>query len=255
MYGIPLQLVIYLITGKRIPLINLFLPFTTPDGIGFWINQIAFTLCMPLIYYLNTFVGVYIPLSMHTIAMVNVISKLIDDTKDNVDKVQKSVDVKKKFDSNLNVNESVDEMLVKLINIQKDYENFKSIFLSYSITTTFFEATVNSFGIGLSIAYIYFISIPLGTTLLFMHVVQLAIFCSVGVLIENQNERLLSKVIDFPWIELKQKNKKIFLQLIHVCQNSLNLEVPIYGVVNLTTFTATIDAGYDFFNYLINFVK
>jgi hypothetical protein len=256
-----IQLLVYLIQGKCILFIYIYLPFTNPDdeGIGFMTNALAFLFCLPFIYNLGTLVSnIYFPLSMHTVAMVNVICETVDDA---IEKIEKTKNVRWQNPKKFRINkfktkaDLADKLLYELIQSQIEYENFKRIFLDFASVTTFCEISSNFISFGFSIAYVYFISIPLGLTLLLMLVIQLATFCGAGSMIEATNEKLLTKVLDFPWLELSLEKKKIFLQLVHVCQNTANLEVPLYGSINKETFTDTITAGYEFFNYLINFVR
>jgi hypothetical protein len=64
----------------------------------------------------------------------------------------------------------------------------------------------------------------------------------------------LAKVCSFPWYELSNRKKKMFLQFIHLVQNSTELIAPIVGDVDMELFTDVMNGGYSYFNYFYNFV-
>jgi hypothetical protein len=54
---------------------------------------------------------------------------------------------------------------------------------------------------------------------------------------------------------LSPKMRKIYLQFLHFCQNSPEIELPIYGVLNMEIFTNIINGSYSLFNFFLNFIK
>jgi uncharacterized membrane protein len=266
------QFLIYLIQGKHILVCYIWLPFTNPDeNTGFWINAIVSFLCFPVFYYACTGgFSMSIPLSMHTIAISSVIMMKIDDFNskfqeycDEFQEPEKAGKVLEKLESssrailNTIYNESnmKGDFLSELIQDMIAYEDYKKIFLTYLRFTTFNELYVSSTGLGFSIAYAYFISVPIGTSWMFIFLFQLVCNCLIGAMIQNQNENILDKLLDFPWMELSLRKKKTFLQFIHVCQHTSDLNVIFFGSINKEVFTDVVNAGYKFFNFLINFIE
>jgi hypothetical protein len=107
----------------------------------------------------------------------------------------------------------------------------------------------------MSIAVILGISIPIGIAALITFLSQLGVYCVLGTLIEIQNDKLLQKVNEFPFYELRNQKQKIFLQFIHAVQVTTNLELPLIGSTNMELFKDVVSAGYSFLGFVSNFVE
>jgi hypothetical protein len=77
--------------------------------------------------------------------------------------------------------------------------------------------------------------------------------------------KYLKEMSEKPSVEIASKmaklnsnsksNQKIFLQFIHLVQNSNGLNVPILGDINMELFTNVMNGAYSYLMCLLNFTK
>ena len=154
-----------------------------------------------------------------------------------------------------NMNKDVDKQFIYLINEHQAYNSYVSRILTYREMITFVSLYVNFIGIGLSLVVVRFSSISFGIAACTIFTLQVFVHCFECTLVAIQNEKLLTKIQDFPWYELSNSQKKIYLQFLCVCQNTNSFSLPIFGDVNMELFTDIMQAAYSFLMYVIQFVK
>jgi hypothetical protein len=98
-------------------------------------------------------------------------------------------------------------------------------------------------------------SAPIGLVVTFDYFAQVIVLCSYGAIITHQKEKIVEELCGLPWYELSNKNQKIFLQFIHMCQSSNELELPLIGVLDMRILTDVVNGSYSYFMFLYNFLK
>jgi hypothetical protein len=163
--------------------------------------------------------------------------------------------VTKPIDENLRKKqlEAIENKLIELIKEYESYDEFIALNMTVMSPVTFVCLLANSFAIGLSFLQIKLVSIPIGLAMVAIYMFQVLLPCVIGTIISTQNEKLLQAVCEFPWYELSPKMRKVYLQFIHQCQNTAEIELPIIGEANMELFTNIVNASYSYLNYLINF--
>ena len=119
--------------------------------------------------------------------------------------------------------------------------------------SSFVTFTVNSIGIGMSIKFMRFWSIPIGLAGVTLFTTQVLIQCVQGSIVLHQNQRILDCLCGFPWYELPKSQQKIFIQFIHVCQSACVLNIPIIGVLNMELFTRVMNSAYSLLMFMLKF--
>jgi hypothetical protein len=97
-------------------------------------------------------------------------------------------------------------------------------------------------------------SVPVGVSAIIGYTTEVALVCVEGAIITHLKEKILKDLWSFPFYELSPKMKKIYLQFLHCCQNSQEMEVPIFGTLNMEVFTNVMNGGYSLLNFFLNFV-
>jgi hypothetical protein len=146
----------------------------------------------------------------------------------------------------------------KFIEIIKEFEvycEYVRRLQHYTEVYAFIIILVNSFGIGLAIFSALTYSAPIGISFIIGFVTQVAFVCIEGAIITHQKEKILKELLHFPWYELSPKMRKIYLQFLHCCQNSPEIELPIFGILNMEIFTNVINGSYSLFSFFIEFVR
>jgi len=156
----------------------------------------------------------------------------------------------------LNVMQNVvNEQFICIIKEYNTYNDYISRILSFRELITFTTLYLNFIGIGLSLVTVKFSSISFGIAAGMIFTLQVFIHCVEGTLVTVQNEKLLTKVQEFPWYELSSRQKKIFLQFLCICQCTNSFSLSIFGDVNMELFTDIMHAAYSFLMYVIQFVN
>ncbi|KAG5679878.1 hypothetical protein PVAND_009415 [Polypedilum vanderplanki] len=147
------------------------------------------------------------------------------------------------------------QQLINLIKEFNEYDEYLKLLFEYVEIPTFIVLSINSMSIGLAVlTYLYYSKI-VGGILAGFYCLQVFIPCSQAAIIVNQKEKLLSALWNFPWYELSKSNQKIFLQFMHLCQNSSEFKVIIVGKLSMETFTQIMNAAYSSVLFLLNVFK
>jgi len=153
-----------------------------------------------------------------------------------------------------NLQSYVNREFTNLIEEHNSYSDFVLRIMTFREMISFTILYVNFIGIGLSIVAIKSSSAWFGVSGLIILIIQVFVQCFEGTLVSIQNEKLLEKLYEFPWYELSNSQKKIFLQFLCICQNTNSFSLPIFGNVNMELFTDIMQAAYSFLMYVIKFV-
>ena len=151
--------------------------------------------------------------------------------------------------------DSTNQKFLSLINKYNNYNYYISKILSFRELITFTTLYLNFIGIGLSLVLIKLSSVLFGIVTGIIFTLQVFANCLEGTLVSSQNKKLLTKVQEFPWYELSNSQKKIFLQFICICQSTNSFNLPIFGDINMQLFTDIMQAAYSFLMYINQFVK
>jgi hypothetical protein len=168
---------------------------------------------------------------------------------------RRKLKIKLKLKELENLRKHADKRLKNLIEEHNGYSDYVLRIMTFREMITFTTLYVNFIGIGLSLVAIRFTSPWFAVSALIIFVIQVFIQCFEGTLVAVQNEKLLENLHEFPWYELSNSQKKIFLQFLCICQNSSSFKLPIFGDVDMELFTNIMQASYSFLMYVIKFIN
>jgi hypothetical protein len=155
-------------------------------------------------------------------------------------------------------NRSISDVEEEFIEIMKQFDEYRDYtFRLKSVMTdsTFVAVAANGIGISLAVITLISTSIPRGLACLLFFILQVGNACIAGTLVNHQNQRLLRAICDFPWYELSLEKQKVYLQFIFNLQNPIEVKLPMLGYCNMELFKDVVYAGYQYYMFLINFVK
>jgi hypothetical protein len=150
---------------------------------------------------------------------------------------------------------NLERKLIALIKDFNTYNDYVQAIVEFLAFTTFLTMTLNSLAIAMSIVVMLFFSKAVGVVMMMILLFQVLMSCHLGTLIFHQKEKLLDELLNFPWYELSNSKQKLFLQFIHLVQNSNEFRLPIVGKIDMKLFTGVMNGTYSYFKYLRNFVK
>ncbi|KAG5684824.1 hypothetical protein PVAND_014036 [Polypedilum vanderplanki] len=259
------------IKGEFIMSFNIYFPYIDQNTLyGYFFNMSILTIAGVLFWFL---VGSrechFIFYSMQVISMVNILRKKFENFDKKIKKLHEIVEnqsgssdqqfqsIIAKVISENRVKMKVatfEKEIIHLINEFEVLEQYKQHCFKYNKNVSFIALSANSIAIGLSLLYTRLVSIAIGLSLALLFFFQVLLYCLVGAIVSEQNEKLLQTVYDFPWYELSPKFGKIYMQFIHQCQNAISFDLPILGTLDLELFTNFIKASYSYMNYLFKFI-
>lgn len=233
--------------------VPIYLPIIDPETFsGFLINQCLMTWTSFTTYVTLSLVdfGTFIIFVM-TISMTDIYKLKLEDIGIQLESYKKN---------EINLNEIYERVQIekKLINLIKEfqlYSEYVKRLQKYIEVYAFIIILSNSLGIGLAIFSALTYSAPIGVSFIIGFVTQVAFVCAEGAIITHQKEKILMELWHFPWYDLSPKMKKIFLQFLHSYQNSPEIKLPVFGILNMEIFTNVISVSYSLFNFFIEFVK
>jgi hypothetical protein len=145
----------------------------------------------------------------------------------------------------------------KLLNFVREYENYTNYIDMLTKTRGKFlylvVVSISAAAIGLSGFLAWKYSISIGLFLFIIYFLNIALFCVFGTLMEHQNKKLLDEFYNFPWFELSESQKKIFLQMLMVLQDSRQINTWIIGNLKVELLTTILNSSYSYLMFLINF--
>lgn len=254
----------FIFTGEHLTLFYAKIPLLSLETLHGYIVAMTFQTILASASWLGSFVLVYmfIMYGTQTISMVDVLTQILRDFGEDLNKKQ-SMGSKKLTESSeheLNhtqdpVMQSKHEKLIEIIKMFQEYDNYVSKITEMMAFPSFFAVTLNSISMGLGVLYVLTYSIPVGISILAIFFIEVSIPCVIGTIIDHQKNRLIDEVWSFPWYELSKTEMKIFLQFFHYCQKMNELEVPIAGNVDFELLVSIIYGTYTFFMFILNFVK
>jgi hypothetical protein len=255
-------------SGEFIMFTPVYLPFTDPHTLfGYVLNSILM-LMMTLVPYI-IFTAVYttsIFFSFQSKSMTEIhCAKWMDfgiKINDN-DKVKRKRCGNKRPRTLRTKIEKIAEREARLRTIEKQFKTLMKEFDMYNeyLNTafsfiefhTFLIVSVNSLAIALSIVTLLYYSKGIGGILMIYFIAQVLVPCIQGTMVVIQKEKILDELWKFPWYKLSGPQQKIFLQLMHRCQQSKEYEIFIIGNLNMELFTKVMNGAYSYFMFLWNF--
>lgn len=236
-------ILISLVYNEKIYVILLYLPFIDPYSLlGYIINTI-------LLYIFAITFGIGIVASIQS--QIFFITQAIPMTKVICKKIES---LGKKLSSKGKIKEKeVNAMLINIIEDHYRYCNLIQDIQQHASIESFAILSFNTIGLGMSVIVARYMSFLTGVLYFLCLAYQCSINCVLGSIIDHQNEKICNELIEFPWFELSRKNKKIFLQFIHCCQN-VDFEIVIVGKVNMELFSYLMNASYSYLMFVLNFM-
>lgn len=149
----------------------------------------------------------------------------------------------------------IERNIKDLIEEFQTYSEYIDGLQSYNELITLTKISVYSIGIGVACLCALTYSAPVGISIIIGYGIEVAFVCVQGAIITHLKEKILVELWRFPWYDLSPKMKKIYLQFLHRCQNSPEIEIPIFGKLNMEIFTNVVNGSYSLFNFFLNFVK
>jgi hypothetical protein len=247
-------------TGELILFTPLYLPFTDPTTL-FWymINSSLLVFYTMLVYFCfmtgDAFVIFFV---YQCVAMVEIYCMKLRKFGENLKEVktdqkiivhnlepepstsrnvaqlmpQKPLDNEKEKDIAI-----VEQQLIDLINEFNTYNNYLQSIFIYMEVTTFVATSLNSVAIAMALVVMLNYSKAIGGVLVLILFLQVLNPCVHSTVISRQKKKMLDELYGFPYYELTKSKQKIFLQFIHLVQNTKELNVPIVGIINMELFT------------------
>ncbi|KAG5676394.1 hypothetical protein PVAND_006234 [Polypedilum vanderplanki] len=261
-----------LLTGEFILVAPIYMPWVDPQTLSAYIISSAilffFTFWIYLVFLpAESFIFVS---TLQTIPLIDVYCMKIQDfgdelmkskiQKPKIEKVEQSTSKEAKVEtvkaeSELRPEADIEKKLINLIKEFNEYDDFLKNFIKSIEIQTFVVLSINATAIGMAVLTSLYYSKIIGAILVGFFSFQVFIPCSQGTIISNQKQKLLTALWEFPWYELSLKNQKVFLQFLHLCQNSKEFRIFIVGEINMELFTDIMNAAYssvlffkDFFN-------
>lgn len=228
---------------------SIYLPFIDHESlIGFLINSFSFLIFTVVFGILLVItIEVHLLYVIQAIPMARIICMKISNLKIKLND-QSRFTLLSKYEENINL------LLVDIIKDHNRYYNFFEDINSHSSFQTFVILSLNTVGLGMSIIIARYSSFLIGVSFFLCFAYQCAIHCVLASIIDRQNQEIREELIDFPWFELSRNNQKIFLQFIHCCQNMGNVNMVIFGKIDLGLFTHIMNAAYSYLMFVLNFI-
>lgn len=242
-----------------IPFAPFFVPFIDSEQFwGFILNEILMTLQSTMFYVVLVVVDlIYLYYTLQTLPMSEVLAKKITEYGEVIKKNQSYDFMLKfgKFKKNENAQHDVKKEIVKLITEFNSYNNFILSLINYIYLPIFSVIMTNAIAIGLSILVAMYFSVPIGFSIGLIFFLQVLLTCVEGAIISHHNQKIINAVYDFPWYELSASNQKIWLQLLHQCQNASEVKIMIFGLLNMERFTDAVKTAYSSLMFVLKLVK
>jgi hypothetical protein len=239
------------------------IPFIDPETLSGFIIHISY---LGLLTYLTFFIFAFIHTRIAFFAsllhprskiFIQKVRKLRTELINQHEVVAKEKDLSMVPEINFNISNKPKELTFEFIDIVKEfhlYEEFISFILStnYGIhfTIMFFDSIAMCFFIIVMLYFSYPIGFAAGVGMLF----QMLSACVCGDVIKTCKNKIIDEIAEFPWFYLPRKDQKIFLQLIHLCQNAQEQKILFIGIVDMEMFTNVINASYSYYQIIQNFV-
>jgi hypothetical protein len=266
--------ILFLVTGKYVTIFPFLYPWTNSNTLtGFLLNMVitsAISLSVILLIfpnaYLMPFQGVQvIPMADIFIAKIKSWEENIVAKKEELRKLPRPnsrMSYREKYKTEIlrqkaleKFNARTQKFLIDIVEFLSEYNGYIDDAIYVMTLPSFGATTVNAIFMGLSLIYLLTYSVPIGIAVLFLNFFDVFIPCLVGTIISHSNDRILDSLLNFPWYELSNSNQKIFLQIIHLCQNLKEFELPMIGTVDMELLKQIIFGTYSYFNYIMNFVE
>jgi hypothetical protein len=228
------------------------IPFIDPNTLfGYLIHSIQGIMavylgyvCFTLIEVMNVFYGFQI------IGFSKIIELKI--RKFGEELIEENVMLKIAVENKSKIDDSETKQLIEIIKKLRHYDNYIDSFLILGKVNVFTVILLNSCGICFFIIVFIKFSPILGSAALIGTISQVAIACAIGEMIKHRKMSILNTFHSFPWYYLSLKNQKMFLQIIHMCQHSMESKLTILGDVNVELFASVLNASYTYFMCMWN---
>lgn len=278
-YHTPLvtSLVISYVSGRYATFAEFRLPFTTLDNaVGFTINTLLTALITEMVYILSMLsdmIFIYhtyqtLPMSDIFVRKLKLLGIKLVDYKMTIDKQfdlpatsnqkclkQRLADYQSMYAIMKKNIKDIEDELEDIIIRHEAYNNYIKMMIDSYQYTAFTALSLNSIAIGLALITLRFVSIPIGIAATTILLFQVLLPCVNGSFIQQQNEKVVFAVFNFPWYELSVSKRKIYLQFFLVCQKTKILTLPIIGNVDMGLFTHFVNASYSYFMAVWKIVK
>jgi hypothetical protein len=263
----PMAWIVSWYSGEFIMFTPVYMPFTDPHTLfGYVLNSILMVVMNQVPYIIFTAVyTVSIFLSFASKSMADIhCAKWIDfgiQLNDN-GKVKRS---ENKQPEPKTLQTKIAEREARLRTIEKQFKTLMKEFLEYNEYLdsafsfisfhTFVVVSVNSLAMALTTVTFLYYSKGIGAFLFMYFFAQVLVPCIQGTMVVKQKENILNELWNFPWYMLSRSQQKIFLQLMHRCQNSKEYKIFIFGNLNMELFTKVMNGAYSYFMFLWNSTK
>ncbi|KAG5681811.1 hypothetical protein PVAND_011219 [Polypedilum vanderplanki] len=236
-------------TDEFILFTPIYLSFIDPNTLfGYIVNSTLLVFFTFLLYLLLMVADVlFIYFVYQCIPMMDIFCLKFYKLNENISKVKELKKVEPTTSKNIKTNEKfkVEDQLIDLIKEFKVYNDYVQTLVKFMKFTTLLALSQNSLAIAMSIVVTLKYSKAIGTVMFIILSFQVLMPCVQGSLITHQKEKLLNELYRFPYYELSKHNQKMFLQFIHLCQNSNELKIPIIGVLNMEIFTNVMNDQFE----------
>jgi hypothetical protein len=234
--------------------LSLYVPFLDRDSlVGFIVNTILQIFGSILVFFcMISFNLDHILMTTQVIPFVDILCCKMKEFRSFIEK--RKMREKSIFHGAVNCSQT-NRKLLDFVMSYELYQNFVDNFSSDAHKFIYFVVvSISAIAIGLSGFVACKYSIFIGICLSIVYFFNIAFFCFFGSMMEHQNQKLLNEFYNFPWYELSQSQKKVFLLMLMVLQNASQINVPIIGNVNVELMTDVLNSSYSYLTFLINFL-
>jgi hypothetical protein len=244
----------------------IYLPVLDPQSVlGFIANQTLFVLFSLLNFVAGSLLNfanyilsdLTIPMTdIYALKLKNIGTELQELNLRKLPKNEESLENQKVFDEEIHkVRSDLERRFIELIKELKLQSEYIDGLQNYTEVICFATVGSDSLGIGLACLLTLTVFAPTVIALVIGYIVETAFVCVQGAIITHTKEKFLKELGNFPWYEMSPKMRKIYLQFLHFWQNSPEIILPIFGVLNMELFTDVMKGSYSLFNFFLNFMK
>lgn len=256
-YNVNIYFLIYFfLTGQRFIAVSAYFPYTNiDDNLGFLLNTFLHS-CFGFIGF-SSFCSYEMLMILKCTQGANI--QLIIEAK----LEHLSEELNKHEFSKLIMIEEIKErqhrsLLIEIIDLYEDYKAYMDKMITYLMPSCIAVVFLNVFALCTSILLIFstdvkfkiLVSLLMTSGMFIMCIIP----CAVGNFLNVHNDKFLTNVCAIPWYKLSQKNQKIFMQFIMICQDPPEFVAPVIGNFSFSLITDIISSTYTYFMYLRYFV-
>jgi hypothetical protein len=133
---------------------------------------------------------------------------------------------------------TVKKLMKEIVDEHRKYNNYLKLFLDYANASIFLIISLSVISNAACLITIMTSDFFAAYGFLALCMVQLFVACIIGTTIAHQNEKIYACLCNFEWFNLPVSDQKTFLVILHNIQQSIDMNIPFIGFVNMELFKA-----------------